>query len=78
MAGVCRGSVTRANANVGSGGCHLHKGPSTVVDWPRPKKGVSHHSDCPPVQKGYGANLEYVGEIGGQLRDSRGKMEVPA
>ena len=39
---------------------------------------VSHHSDRPPVQKGYGANLEYVGEIGGQLCDRRGKMEVPA
>ena len=40
--------------------------------------GVGRHSDRPPVQKGYGANLEYVGDISGQLHDRRGKMEVPA
>ena len=39
---------------------------------------VGHHSDRPPEQKGYGANLEYVGEIGGQLRDCQEKMEVLA
>ena len=31
-----------------------------------------------PVQKDYGANLEYVKGIGGQPGGHRGKMEVPA
>ena len=38
----------------------------------------SHYGDRPPVQKGYGANLEYVKGIGGQLGGHWRKMEVLA
>ena len=36
------------------------------------------YGDRLPVQKGYGANLEYMRGLGGQLGGHQGKMEVPA
>ena len=35
-AGDCRRFVTRGEANGGPGGRHLHTGPVTVADWPKP------------------------------------------
>ena len=40
--------------------------------------GAGHYGNCPPVQKGSGVDLGYVGVVDGLLGDHRGKMEVQA
>ena len=61
MAGGCRRFVTRDEANGGPEGHHLHTGPVTITDWPKPilRRTVTMVTarQCTKVM---GVNLEYL------------------